>query len=219
MVRPPNQENGNFLRELSNKHSLTDPFRARFPNKIAFSYSPFGVQRKNRSRLDFFLVSTGTMESMEDVGIFSAQLSSMFDHKPIYITFGDGENIPKAQRNSKKCVTNWYLDDKIVNMSVTLAALQVISRTINVDMHRAKADQVGNSIKFLTAKLITCLKLREKISLNIGNENEHEEMLLAALYSEFDENLDRLPSWEHLFNLTTIFSKKEVFTAFNGPYH
>jgi exonuclease III len=53
MARAPNNANGRLLRELANKFNLTDPFRALYPEKIAFTYSPFGTQRKNKSRLDF----------------------------------------------------------------------------------------------------------------------------------------------------------------------
>jgi exonuclease III len=54
MARAPNAANGKLLKNMSSQLSLTDPFRALNPNLLAYSYSPFGTQRKNRSRLDFF---------------------------------------------------------------------------------------------------------------------------------------------------------------------
>jgi exonuclease III len=87
MVRSPNAANGALLRNLATNFNLTDPYRVMHPNVINFSYSPFGVQRKNRSRIDFFVVSTSLINNMRDTGIFNAPISSMFDHKPIFLSF------------------------------------------------------------------------------------------------------------------------------------
>jgi hypothetical protein len=35
-------------------HHLVDPFRIRYPDAADFTYAPFGLLRKTRSRLDFF---------------------------------------------------------------------------------------------------------------------------------------------------------------------
>jgi exonuclease III len=83
MARTPNAANGKLLRNMAELFALTDPFRAINPNKSAFSYSPFGTQRKNCSRIDFFLISTDLLSAVTKCDIFSAQLSNMFDHKPI----------------------------------------------------------------------------------------------------------------------------------------
>jgi exonuclease III len=56
MARTPNIINGALLKELAEKHNLTDPFRILNPTKQSFSYSPFGSTRQNKSRLDFFVV-------------------------------------------------------------------------------------------------------------------------------------------------------------------
>jgi exonuclease III len=102
MARTPNAANGNLLKELANRFELIDPFRVLFPGKICFSYSPFGTQRKNRSRLDFFLVSSRIMSSILDSGIFSAPLSSMFDHKPVFLTFTNVGTEKSNTGNKKK---------------------------------------------------------------------------------------------------------------------
>jgi exonuclease III len=102
MVRPPNPVNGGLLREMANKYNLTDPFRIMYPEKIAFSYNPFGPLRKNRSRIDFFLVSTGIVKNIDDTGIFSAQLSNMFDHKPVFLNFNGIKSNSKTKKKEAK---------------------------------------------------------------------------------------------------------------------
>jgi exonuclease III len=89
MARPPNATNGALLREMADNFNLVDPFRALNPDKIAFSYRPFGMQRKNMSRIDFFLVSSSLLEIISDSDVFSAHISSAFDHKPVSLYFTD----------------------------------------------------------------------------------------------------------------------------------
>jgi exonuclease III len=158
MARPPNQANGKLLHDLAEHFQLTDPFRTLFPNKIGFSYSPFGTQRKNRSRLDFFVVSISLLETIQNCDIFPAQLSSLFDHKPISIRFSDNKT-QANNKNRKKIVTNWFLDDAMVKMSTELSVLQIYSKCIVSDLHPEIHNQLVRSINLLTAKLLDCLRV------------------------------------------------------------
>jgi exonuclease III len=137
MVRIPKAANGILLRNLASDFDLTDPYRVLHPNAVNFSYSPFGVQRKNRSRIDFFIISSSLVKNMRDSGIFNVPLSSMFDHKPIFLSFNNSSTAENSQKNTgtKKRITNWFLDDNIVNMSVTLSTLQIYSKTIDENFH------------------------------------------------------------------------------------
>jgi hypothetical protein len=40
--------------------------------------------------------------------------------------------------------------------------------------------RLAGSINVLTAKILECINLKEKIALNYGNDNSMNEMLLAA---------------------------------------
>ena len=53
----PSQTRSDWLNEVITRNKLTDPFRYLNPNLMDFSYNPYGNARKNRSRIDFFLVS------------------------------------------------------------------------------------------------------------------------------------------------------------------
>jgi hypothetical protein len=88
-------------------------------------------------------------------GIFSAQLSTMFDHKPVFISFKD---ISTQQfLTKKKVVTNWFLDEPLVKMAAELAALQVFSNSINNMAHAETVNNLRLSINILTAKILDCL--------------------------------------------------------------
>jgi hypothetical protein len=138
---------------MSNNFSLTDPFRALNPNKQSFSYSPFGTQRKNRSRIDFFITSTSLLENITRCEIFSAQLSTSFDHKPIYLSFKETTQ-PKSLK--KGVITNWFLDDPLIKMSAELAALQVYSHSIDSTAHPEIVNDLRLNINVLTAKILDC---------------------------------------------------------------
>jgi exonuclease III len=133
MVRAPNAANGFCLNNMANEFDLLDPFRTLYPNKIAFSYSPFGSQRKNKSRLDFFVISSTLISKVTACNIYTAQLSAMFDHKPVALHFSDSKK--KVFTERKKIITNWYLDDPLIKMSSELAALQIYSAVIDEGQH------------------------------------------------------------------------------------
>jgi hypothetical protein len=122
--------------------------------------------------------------------------------------------VNKSQDNNKnKKLTNWFLDEKIIEMSVALSTLQILSYSINAATHPDSVTQIRNSINFLTNKLLESQRLLEKIARNCGGDNKTDEMLLAALYAEFYANIDLLPSFDNLFGLNSLYSKKEVFIS------
>jgi hypothetical protein len=180
---------------------------------MAFSYRPFGTQRKNMSRIDFFLVSSSLLEKIHESDIFSAHISSAFDHKPVTLNFRCKNQLNHAFKNKKKIITNWFLDEKLIQMSVQLSALQVYSRAIDEGAHGDLVNSLHNAINFLNAKLLETLQMLEKIALNVGSDNSLNEMLLAALYADFSARLEQLPSWERLNDARLKCTKKEFFIA------
>jgi exonuclease III len=68
----PNIAHSRHIREVCNEFKLTDPFRVLYPNKVDFSYAPWGNIRDNRSRIDFFIVSKSIVNSVFDCYIKNA---------------------------------------------------------------------------------------------------------------------------------------------------
>jgi exonuclease III len=113
MVRTPNMVNGRLLAELSAKHNLTDPFRLLYPDRVQFSYTPFGTVRKNKSRLDFFVMSSCLATYIKDCGIAEYKINKLFDHSHIFLKIGrKGSKINVPQLN------NTFLSDTLLKMSV-----------------------------------------------------------------------------------------------------
>jgi exonuclease III len=87
MANPPNLRHSNLLKTLCDDKLLTDPYRCRYPNRIDFTYTPSASVKKNRSRLDFFIVSQSLMEFLNNVSIKPAAQNKLFDHKAITLDF------------------------------------------------------------------------------------------------------------------------------------
>jgi hypothetical protein len=207
MVRAPNMANGRLLKELAERHGLTDPFRIMYPTKKSFSYSPFGTSRQNRSRIDFFIVSIGMLGGIFDCGIYPAKLSKQFDHKPIFLSFRPGEN------RKQHGLRNWFLDDDMVRMSTELAALQSYSTFIDRNEHPDTVERLTECINSMTANIIQCLSIKRKHALNYTGESEFNELLLAARVTEHKIQLDSVPHWDTLSNSKKTVDDKEFFLA------
>jgi exonuclease III len=87
MQSPPSHFRSLRLQELMYEGKLTDPFRALWPDKRDFTYTP-RTGRANRSRLDFFLISDTLLNSVTDSYSSETILSSLFDHKAIFMCLG-----------------------------------------------------------------------------------------------------------------------------------
>jgi exonuclease III len=71
--------------ELCEEADLSDPFRTLHPDSTDFTYNPSGDLRKNRSRIDFFLVSPVLYNLIGSCTIAQGYCRKTFDHKPIFL--------------------------------------------------------------------------------------------------------------------------------------
>jgi exonuclease III len=80
------------IREIADSFNITDPFRFVYPNCRDYTYIPNAAQRNNRSRIDFFMVSTGLLTNITGASIPIGKLSTLFDHKSVELTTGNKNN-------------------------------------------------------------------------------------------------------------------------------
>jgi hypothetical protein len=119
MHEVPNAAHSRKIRELCEQFSMADPFRALFPEKIDFSYAPWGNLRNNRSRIDFFLVYTTIIDKASECYIKPSVQSKLFDHKAIVLKFGKNKDI-----HTRPTITNGILRDPDIEKIVKLASLE-----------------------------------------------------------------------------------------------
>ena len=119
MAKLPNLTHSKLVRNLCEKFSLSDPFRFFYPNKQDFSFTPCSTAQKNRSRLDYFLISDSIAEHTSDCSICPNLQNSLFDHKAITLSF-----IKKKSFNRKPCISNFILNDPLIEIVVKLSVIE-----------------------------------------------------------------------------------------------
>jgi exonuclease III len=114
MQELPNYRHSVYLAEFCEALNLMDPFRTLHPAVKKFSYKPFGNLRKNRSRIDFFLISDNLLPLELTCTIGDHLLGKFFDHKPVYLRF----NGPAVRNKCTKKlqISNFILADKDVDI-------------------------------------------------------------------------------------------------------
>jgi exonuclease III len=110
MANIPNQQNSISLRSMCNNLNLCDPFRIIYPHKRDYSYQPFGTLRRNRSRIDFFAISTTLIEKTIESKISAVPTCSLFDHRLVTLHLGKGPKIAPSQH-----LSNRFLGEKILD--------------------------------------------------------------------------------------------------------
>jgi exonuclease III len=115
MIAPPSLVRSALLASICEDLQLTDPFRLLHYRTRDYTYVPRG-DKKNRSRLDFFLVSDNLLAICNRCTIYiSPSLdTSLFDHKSIKLEF----NILKKIINISLIPINHRRFESVVATSV-----------------------------------------------------------------------------------------------------
>ncbi len=83
----PNKRHSDLLTSLCDDLELHDPFRTRYSNVIDYTYIPTDVTKKNRSRIDFFIISKSLSTKVTECCIKKNLQNKLFDHKAISLSF------------------------------------------------------------------------------------------------------------------------------------
>ena len=121
MAALPNLKNSELLRNIASDFNLTDPFRVIHPYLNSYTYSPFGRTHKNRSRLDFFVISNSLLPSLLDCSNSHMPTTNLFDHKAVSLFLGPVEAKNKNLQKVSK-LRNTGLSDPILLHKVSIAA-------------------------------------------------------------------------------------------------
>jgi exonuclease III len=129
MVDVPNHRHSTYLREMCDALGLADPFRLLNGNKRQYSYKPFGYQRKNRSRIDFFLATIDIVGPETICNIGDSTLGSFFDHKTCRLKF---KPTIKQKRKKRLMVYNNILSDPDVDIIAWIATFETYLHHLRV---------------------------------------------------------------------------------------
>jgi hypothetical protein len=113
----PNKRHSEYLHNLCTAGSLTDPFRAKYPNRQEFTYVSSDPLKKNRSRIDFFIISTQLLNCVSDIHICPGLQSKVFDHKAVILSFKP----PVREGPIRPTISHAILRDPDLDLVVALA--------------------------------------------------------------------------------------------------
>jgi exonuclease III len=106
MANVPNSRHSQQVKNICDELNLTDPYRFQFPNKKDYSYIPKALGARNRSRIDFFLVSVPLLNQRFECDILPNLQCKMFDHKACIFKLGQplGPTIFRGPPNINKSI-------------------------------------------------------------------------------------------------------------------
>jgi hypothetical protein len=127
-----------------------DPYRVLHPDKIEFTFCPRSDANKNRSRLDFFIISDCLLDILTGCDIAGNLQNKLFDHKAVNMNFND------RQKNDRirPTISNKDLDDDLI---------EFVGKTVVIESYVIHCDL--QFIKGVNRNLIlnTCGILRQLI--------------------------------------------------------
>jgi Reverse transcriptase (RNA-dependent DNA polymerase) len=190
MQNPPSIFRSNLLTDIRQRRQLTDPYRALWPDKRDFTYVP-RTGRLNRSRIDFFLCSDSLLYNVTKCDIGTNLTSSIFDHKPIYLTLGPTEkNIPNS----------------VFNSTIEHPRFMAVVKCASIDcyLNHADPDTIGlNEKKNALGNTMTLIRQLNDLDwiCNLADHDEVREAARDGLTQQLDAALQLLPGTDDLDNL------------------
>jgi exonuclease III len=164
------------IRLLCELADLSDPFRTLHPDLRDFSYHPSGDTRKNRSRIDFFLISTSLYGYIESCTIAQGFCRRSFDYKPIFLCLKKRQ--VKGRAFIHDCTINHPLSVDIVKLAVhktTIFASMVDAGPLTMTILDSELEKL-EQIEVLINRIIVLRGMATTGDLNPDLEGE----LLAA---------------------------------------
>jgi exonuclease III len=102
MASIPSKYRSEKIQELAGRFGITDPFRFKNPTSRDFTYIPNVNINRNRSRIDFFLISESMCRWVLKCEIEPALRSVVFDHKAVNLVMGNVSKKVNKKSNTKK---------------------------------------------------------------------------------------------------------------------
>jgi hypothetical protein len=132
----PNIPHSKKISEICRDFNLSDPFHILYPNRLEYTYIPYGTVRKNRSRLNFFLISTNISLNIESCTIKPNTQSKLFDRKAIVL-----DCVKSKPLSSRPNISNSIICDPDLNFVVALAYYECYAHVVIDDNSRNAALQ------------------------------------------------------------------------------
>ena len=204
MTSLPSLIRTNLLLKMADSLNLTDPYRIFYPDRREFTFIPSSANQKNRSRLDFFLLSKPLSSSLINCTIPNATNGTMFDHKQISLSFR--KKVTPKCRMLKDHVFDSNESNAYVKASAFECFLQhsVLTENFNNVRRESELRKVGSVLN----------KLKDLRELEIQDaESETDpvrELRIEGLRVGITADMEELPDMD-FFNSLTLSCNPSVF--------
>jgi hypothetical protein len=196
MVKIPNEKHTKQLHSLQLKFQLVDPFRILFPNKKEFTYTPRDLSKKNRSRIDFFLVSQEWLPILSDCTIAETLQNKLFDHKAVLVSFKQKKTNAKIEK-----ISPFMTENPLTGPAVALSYYEC-------HLHHAVPVRVGDNQLINSAKS------------EIGRMWGILRHTAALVYNEnCSENFDDIMVMNNLSDIEATLNDFEILDIDKFPFN
>jgi exonuclease III len=118
MNNPPSIFRSRLLYDFCTENNLTDPYRVLHPTRRDFTYVPRSGAA-NRSRIDFFIISTVLCNALSACDIAPNLSTALFDHKLISLKF------TKMEQNNNISITNSTINHIMFTILISTTVFEV----------------------------------------------------------------------------------------------
>jgi hypothetical protein len=203
MQNSPNLRHSNLLKKMCADLNLSDPFRVKFPFRREFTYFSKDTTKKNKSRIDFFIISNQLLSKVNKSYIQSHLQNKMFDHRAIFVCFKDPPKVIKQPTISRDLIKD---PDIELHVALAVADTYLIHTNALENQELLRLTQrVGH------AKLNIPRAGPDKLYFHDGYRSEEEENNRAAMLGSIHELLDDFP----INQFKEVASKTILVTTFS----
>jgi hypothetical protein len=227
MQNIPSRQRSEKLVRMARTLSVTDPFRFLYPHRKEFTFIPNIAANRNRSRLDFFLVSENVIGECKSVKIPHNLSSKTFDHKPVEIFFSRHfSSNTQVIKNSilkdpllftvlKAYTFDCYNSHALLNDFFTVNNRTTISRKIDTILREVANIKQLNLERVQENDNAALDLIDQRINLM---ENRIGNLFLELPGLDFFENLESTVSDDVFFETLAITLKNEALSFQSSFY-
>jgi len=184
------------LLSICDSLNLTDPYRCLFPDKIEFTYVPNELLAQNRSRIDFFLVSTDLIPKISKCDISDTVVGRIFDHKMISLS---------TKKCNRKSGRHTVIKNEILRNPETVNKVRVTVTEfyyLHVNRDTVPGYEIANILEQCGRIHYRIKRINElKFKTVMGEVIQGRGQLVDTLRQEIEDIFDRLPDIDGLNQL------------------
>ena len=208
----PSLRRSTRIHELCRNFNLIEPFRTRNPNKKEYTFIP-GGNNNNRSRLDFFLISTVIYNPETLVTVPHSLTSTLFDHKPVTLI------IKRKKLIQRNIIKDTVLKNPDLDAHVKCAVFECylqhwvplpgnVRDQLTKNEHIASIGRIYNLLNEINAV---------EMSMALNGFTNVQDLILNGKRAEIRLLFDDMPNLDYFENLGHDFEPEIFFqTIVNG---